>query len=474
MRFIKNWRAFVAATFFCVYAVAASADAADDYIRSFMARSHAPGVSLAVVKDGKVVKAASYGYANLEWQVAATPTTLFWLDSLTKLFTAVGVLELAEQHKLTLDDPLSKFLPDTPPAWKEVTLRHLLSYTSGIKDDYWQKYQGSYLVDYDDKDIYAYAAKQPLVAAPGSQYAYNNESYYLLGVVIAHVTGVPYTRWITEHVLKPAGMKTAVMYNPWSVVPQMASSYTMKDGQLVHNRADIASDRGEAISSWGLYASLDDMIAFDLALHSGKLIAPADVALLLQNVRLSTGAVSASGLAFDQVMFVRGRRLAYKSGAAGVKYTTWPDDGITVILLTNMDCHDSGWIAWYQPGDIARLFDPRIQSMSTLSLHRDPDPARTQRILQASRDVANGVSPSPFLNPAFDAGITPEIRAGAKAHLPAVEHMRFLACDPVSSADPSRAVRYCHYRVAAGDGAVDLSFGLDRADRLTAVQAQME
>jgi CubicO group peptidase (beta-lactamase class C family) len=92
-------------------------------------------------------------------------------------------------------------------------VRHLLSYTSGIKDDYWETFRHSALVDYDGKDIYAYATKQPLVSPPGTQFSYNNESYYLLGLVIARVSGVPYTRWITEHVLRPAGMTAARMYD---------------------------------------------------------------------------------------------------------------------------------------------------------------------------------------------------------------------------------------------------------------------
>src|SRR5437016_6578892 len=138
MRFVRCVRPPIVALLLCVCAAAAAGDPADDYVRGFMARSHAPGVALAVIRNGNVVKAATYGLANLEWQQPVTRSTLFWMDSLTKLFTAIGILELAEQHKLALDDPLSKYLDGTLPAWKGVTLRHLLSYTSGIKDDYWE------------------------------------------------------------------------------------------------------------------------------------------------------------------------------------------------------------------------------------------------------------------------------------------------------------------------------------------------
>jgi hypothetical protein len=116
-------------------------------------------------------------------------------------------------------------------------------------------------------------------------------------------------------------MTTARMYNAWEVVPQMASSYATKDGRVAHNRADIMSDRGEAIASWGLYASLDDMIAFDAALRGGKLIAPKDLAMMWSNGVLASGALSPSGIAFNSVTYIRNHRAASKGGQAGVNYT---------------------------------------------------------------------------------------------------------------------------------------------------------
>ena len=472
MRFVRCVRPPIVALLLCVCAAAAAGDPADDYVRGFMARSHAPGVALAVIRNGNVVKAATYGLANLEWQQPVTRSTLFWMDSLTKLFTAIGILELAEQHKLALDDPLSKYLDGTLPAWKGVTLRHLLSYTSGIKDDYWETYRHSALVDYNDQDIYAYATKQPLEFHPGARFFYNNEGYYLLGVVIAKATGAPYTRWITEHVLRPAGMTTARMYNAWNVVPHVVSSYTWKDGQVSHNRADILSDRGEAIASWGLYASLDDMIAFDAALRSGKLISPADRSLMWSNGELGDGALSPSGLAFNSVSYVRGHRAASKGGQAGVDYTVFPDDGLSVVLLTNME--QSGWGNWYNAPEIARFYDRRIQPISALTPQPDPDPTRTQRLLQSMKDVANGVSPSPLLAPALNAGVSQDIRDSTKQLLAMMKDLRFLACEPASPKDPSGAVQYCYYRASLGGPTLDLGFGLDRDGRLASPQGQME
>jgi hypothetical protein len=134
----------------------------------------------------------------------------------------------------------------------------------------------------------------------------------------------------------------------------------------------------------------------------------------------------------------------------------------------------SDWGNWYNAHAIAHLFDKDIQPISTLTPRRDPDPARTNRILQALQDVANGVSPSPLLTPALNAGVTPEIRETTKDHLPVIRQMRFLACEPASPKDPSGAVQYCYYRATAGPMSIDLGYGLDREGRLAGPVAQME
>lgn len=458
---------------FCLFSSSLlRADPADGWVRGFMTRTQAPGVALAVIDHGKVAKAATYGYANLEWRQPVTRDTLFWLDSLTKLFTAVGILQLAEQGKLSLDDPIAKYLADAPAAWRGVTIRHLLAHTSGIKDDYWQSYRGSMLVDYNEKDIYAYALSQPMVSKPGEKYAYNNEGYYLLGLIVAKVTGEPYTRWITEHVLKPAGMKTARMYDPWAVVPHMVSSYAVKDGHVVHNRDDIMSDRGEAIAGWGLYASLDDLIAFDAALKSGKLLSKSSLDAMWSNVRLNNGYPAQSGLGFDHVLYERGQRYAYKDGQAGVRYTVFPDDGVSLILLTNLK--EAPWNPFYSAPRVANLVVPRIRPLYALVPQTDPDPARAAHLRKAMNDIANGSSPSPLLTPQMNAILTPEYRAEMKPLLASMSGFEFLACEKASPHDAYGAVQYCYYRTGIPSGPLDIGFGIAGDGKLAAGMAQPE
>lgn len=353
-----------------------------------------------------------------------------------------------------------------------MTIRHLLTHTSGIKDDYWQLYRGSPLVNYDEKDIYAYATSQPFVSKPGEQYAYSNEGYYLLDVIIAKVTGEPYTKWITEHVLKAAGMRTARMYNPWEIVPHMVSSYALKDGRLVHNRADIMSDRGEAIAGWGLYASLDDMVAFDAALKSGRLISRKSLDAMWSNARLNNGYPSESGIGFNRVTYVRGHRAAYKGGQAGVAYTVYPDDDVSVIFLTNIE--GSGWFDTYSANDVARFYDRGIQPLSALQPRADPDPARTARLRQSLSDIGIGISPSPLLTAQMNAAMTPEIRGQVKQLLGGMSGLQFLACERASPSDPYGAVQYCYYRTRVPPGPLDLEFGLAPNGQLAFGGGQLE
>ena len=468
----RYWAIVIGALLGFGFSSEARADPVDDYVHAFMARSHAPGVALAVIRDGKVVKEATYGHANLEWHQPLTTTAPFWLDSLTKLITAVGVMQLVEQGKLSLDDPITNYLTNTPPDWRIVSVRHLLSYTSGIKDDYWQLYRGSPLLYYDEKDIYAYATKQPLLFRPGDKYQYNNEGYYLLGLIIGKVTGEPYSKWITEHVLQPAGMKTATVYKAADIIPQMVSSYALDDGQVVHNRADILSERGEAIASWGMYASLEDMIAFDRALQSGRLLSRKNLDTMWSSASLNNGYPSDTGLGFDHVRYLRGHRLATKGGQAGTEYATFPDDHISVILLTNMEA--SGWYDAYQPAQIAALYDAAIQPMSALQPKPDPQPTRAARLVHAMEDIASGATSSALLTPRMNASLTPDARSQVKQVLSAMTGWEFLGCDKASPADPYGAVSYCYYRTKVPSGMLDLGFGLDARGRLATGSGQLE
>jgi D-alanyl-D-alanine carboxypeptidase len=156
-------------------------DPVDAYIKSQMETRHIPGLALLVVRDGKIVKAQGYGFANLELQAPVKPETVFQSGSVGKQFTAMAVMMLVEEGKLTLDDPLTKFFPEAPAAWQKVKVRHLLSHTGGF-GDYPKNFDFRH--DRTEDELLKIVENQPLAFTPGDKWAYSNLGYLTLGVLI--------------------------------------------------------------------------------------------------------------------------------------------------------------------------------------------------------------------------------------------------------------------------------------------------
>src|ERR1044071_6769525 len=179
----------VVALFCCVILAAASANAdeVDEYVRAEMQKQHIPGLSIAVVRNGEIVKVEGYGLANIELAVPAKPETIYQSGSVGKQFTATAVMMLVEEGKLGLDDQISKYLADSPDSWKGITIRHLLSHTSGITN--FAPQDLNYRLDYGNEELFKKAASLPIAFAPGENWSYSNTGYILLGLIINKVTG---------------------------------------------------------------------------------------------------------------------------------------------------------------------------------------------------------------------------------------------------------------------------------------------
>ena len=151
-----------------------------------MARQHIPGVALLVARNGEIVRAQGFGFANVELQVPVKPETLFQSGSVGKQFTATAIMMLVEQGKIGLDDSITKYFPEAPPAWKPVTIRHLLTHTGGFTD-YPKDF--NFRKDYSEADLLKIVTGIPLAFPPGTKWSYSNLGYLTLGVMIHRVTG---------------------------------------------------------------------------------------------------------------------------------------------------------------------------------------------------------------------------------------------------------------------------------------------
>ncbi len=191
-----------------------------------------PGAAVILVKDGQVLHRKGYGLANVELNVPIQPETVFKVGSVTKQFTAVSILMLAEEGKLALSDPIEKFLPEYPTHGHRITIEHLLTHTSGIKSyTSLPEWPPTFGKDYTVAELIESFKYKPMDFAPGMRYAYNNSAYFLLGAIIAKLSGGTYEEFLQKHIFDPLGMSHTYGYTAQRLIPRRASGYNKdKDG----------------------------------------------------------------------------------------------------------------------------------------------------------------------------------------------------------------------------------------------------
>ena len=233
-----------------VAAPPAQADRVDDYLKTEMERHRIPGVAVEIIRDGNAVKTAGYGLANLELRVAVEPDSVFEIGSVTKQFTAAAILLLAQDGKLSVDDKISKHLKGIPASWTNVTIRHLLTHTSGIKN--YTGLDGFELRRHLTQQQFIEAiGKQPLDFPPGDSWKYCNSGFNLLGYIIENVSGKNYWDYMSERIFQPLGMLATTNRLPSVVIPHRASGYEQTNHVYINRDYDLTDvfSAGAIVSS---------------------------------------------------------------------------------------------------------------------------------------------------------------------------------------------------------------------------------
>ena len=194
-----------------------------------MRKQKIPGLSLAIIRNGRVDILKSYGLANVEHRVPVKPETVFQSGSIGKQFTAAAVMILVEEGKISLDDKITKFFPDAPASWNNITVRHLLTQTSGMGD---YPPEVDLRREYTEDEYFEYFKKAPLSFAPGAKWDYSNAGYATLGFLIRKVTGKYYGEFLQERIFRPLGMTTARVISEADIVPNRAAGYRLVQGAL--------------------------------------------------------------------------------------------------------------------------------------------------------------------------------------------------------------------------------------------------
>jgi CubicO group peptidase (beta-lactamase class C family) len=319
--------------------IAARADKVDDYVKAEMQRQRIPGVSLAVVKDGKVIKAEGYGLANVELNVPARPETVYKIGSVSKQFLATGIMLLAQEGKLSPDDKVSKYLDGTPDAWGGITLRNLLTHTSGIVRE---------APGFDpfktqkDFDVIKTAYPLALRFTPGEKYEYCNVGYFSLAEIISRVSGKSWGDFLAERVFAPLGMTVTRTTSASAVVPNRAGGYEWESDRLQNASEYIALRPSGAFLS-----SVLDLARWDAALYTDAFLKQSTREQMWTPVRLNNGTTYPYGFGWALDPLKDHRQVSHGGSLPGFRahFSRLPDDKLSIVVLANLGAANPATIA---------------------------------------------------------------------------------------------------------------------------------
>lgn len=297
---------------------------------------HSPGATVLIAQADKILYRKAFGMANLELKVQMTPENVFQLASITKQFTSVAILMLMEQGKLSLQDPLSKFVADFPRG-NEITVHHLLNHTSGITSyTNLPEFRAKTRLDLIPEKIIDSFKDLPLEFDPNEKYAYSNSGYVLLGHIIAQLSGMTYGEFIQTHIFDRLGMTSSCYADTYKIIAKRASGYQLYEGR--HENAEYMSPT-IPYAAGALMSTIDDMFLWNRAIQNNVLIAESSRRMAFTNHVLSNGKPTnyGYGWAIDEIEGISS--LEHTGGINGFTASSIyvPANNIYSIVLTNLD-----------------------------------------------------------------------------------------------------------------------------------------
>ena len=295
------------------------------------------GLTIGVKRGGDLLLVKGYGDADIENSVPMTAGTVYRIGSLTKQFTAAAVMQLVEVGLMSLDDPMTQYLPDYPTQGHEVSIRHLLTHTSGIKsytslgDVFWLK---AGLLDLSHTEMLELFHDEPFDFAPGEEYRYNNSGYYLLGMIIEEVSGESYDDYLDAHLFGPLGLSRSSYCHESQIIRGRADGYEQGDGRLLNDRSISMNTPGAA---GALCSTVPDLLSWTVALRSGRVVSPASYEAMTTSGLLSDGSATGYGLALRVAPLGGHSRVAHTGGINGFSTVMahYPESDLDIVVLSN-------------------------------------------------------------------------------------------------------------------------------------------
>jgi CubicO group peptidase (beta-lactamase class C family) len=309
----------------------------DSIAGAVLARTGVPSASVAVVRDGRVVYAHAYGHSTLDPATPAEPGLRYSIGSISKQFAAACILLLQQEGKLSLDDKVSRWLPDLTRA-SEVTIRQLLSHTSGYQDYWPQDYvPPPMLQPITAGGIMDQWAKKPLDFDPGTRWQYSNTNYVIAGAIVEKVSGMPFFAFLRARILAPLGLASARDIDVSRLTEPEATGYLRYALGPLHPAPK--EGKGWLFAMGELAMTASDLAKWDISVMNQSLLQPASYRELETEVRLANGAGTGYGLGVDVSMFSGHRMIAHSGEVSGftAQNMVFPDDHAAVAVLTNQD-----------------------------------------------------------------------------------------------------------------------------------------
>jgi CubicO group peptidase (beta-lactamase class C family) len=329
------------------------------YVQAEVERQHIPGLSIAVLSGDRVVLSRGFGFANVELHVPASDSTVYQSGSMGKQFTAALVEMLVDNHRIRLDDSIVRWFPEGAAVWQGITVRHLLTHTSGVAE--YTDSTFDYRKDYTEDELVKFAAARPLDFRAGERWSYSNTGYVLLGALIHRVSGRFYGDLLRDSVFVPLGMRASRVISEADIVPNRAAGYRLEDGALKNQ--EWVAPMLNTTADGALYFTVRDLAHWAVALNHARVPSAAALDTAWTPVRLSDGANYPYGFGWYLVPQRAQRRIAHTGSWQGFKtviarYPQSAGGSLTVIVLANLAEAQVGAIAYA----VAGLLDPALQA----------------------------------------------------------------------------------------------------------------
>jgi CubicO group peptidase (beta-lactamase class C family) len=413
--------------------VRVNAENIDEYVKAEMAEQHIPGLSISVVRDGRIVFAKTYGMANVEFNAPATNDTEFAIASMTKSITASAIMLLVQDGKLSLDDTITKFFDDLPESWRTITIRHLLSHTSGIKDHYrdfpfYPPLTINRKLEYTDEEFIKAHTDGGLNFTPGTQFAYSSSGFSLLGLVIKKVTGKPYADFFRERIFTPLGMDHTHVIDLSRIISGRASGYHMHNGALANARYSGQTFLGAADVS--VITTGSDLARWEIGLSAGNLWKKKTLdemwtpAKLTNGIEVASFPQASSGLGFGLGVY-EGHPTAAHGGSLETGFSsfmvTLRDRNMSINVLTNNWDASPSRIGF----GVAGLIDPSLTPPHRMKEQKDPAPEITERVKSFFSSFLSGNDASNLITPELATRLFPTPKSSVGTPSP-VQNISFI------------------------------------------------